>query len=582
MRLISRHILRALAAPFFWGVLALTGLLLLNQLAVLIDRFGGRGLGFEVMVEAIVLALPALLTLTLPMSVLVATLYAYSRLAADLEMVAMYANGLSVWRMVRPAILAAVVVAGLNFLVFDQVVPLSNTRFRTLSTDVFSKTPTLTLRSQQLNELGNTGYLIWARSIEPIGGRLREVTIWDLRNINARRVVHADSGLMVQAGNRRDLLMTLHDGEQLDFTTPNPARIERTAFRVNRVRIADVANEFERRTGQVARGDRERNGCELLDFISEREWLIEDGVRQQEFLTRRDLRHLVGAGPLPPPATRSRPDLQGDCSGWWRRVGDFFERLLLPTPLEAQEPVRQQPARQDSTTQDSTTQDSTPVGRPPDSTGAIRLRLGDQIRRTKDSLAAAGVTLTTDSVPATFPAQEPDDAAAGAPLVDGSQDPMSYLVDPAQLQAPLPRDNGLIATMGEVVGARNQVELARRNAREYAVEYHKKFAFPLASFCFVMVGIALALKFPRSGIGLVIGGSLVIFLIFYVMLIGGENIADKGVISPQLAMYGPVVIFGLLGFAAVAIANREMGTARTSGIMEWLVDAVRRLARRPE
>jgi lipopolysaccharide export system permease protein len=144
------------------------------------------------------------------------------------------------------------------------------------------------------------------------------------------------------------------------------------------------------------------------------------------------------------------------------------------------------------------------------------------------------------------------------------------------------RDNGLIATMGEVVGARNQVDLAQRTAWEYEVEYHKKFAFPLASLCFVMVGIALALKFPRSGIGLVIGGSLVIFLIFYVMLIGGENIADKGVVSPEVAMYGPVVVFGLLGVAAVAGANREMGTARTSGILEWLLDGVRRLARRGE
>src|SRR5690606_31214493 len=110
MRLISRHILRALAAPFFWGALALTGLLLLNSLPQIIDTFGGRGLGWDVMVEVIVLALPALLTLTLPMSVLVATLYAYSSLAADLEMVAMYANGLSVWRMVRPAFVAAIFV----------------------------------------------------------------------------------------------------------------------------------------------------------------------------------------------------------------------------------------------------------------------------------------------------------------------------------------------------------------------------------------------------------------------------------------------------------------------------------------
>ncbi len=588
MRLISRHILRALSAPFFWGVLALTGLLLLNQLAVLIDRFGGRGLGFEVMIEAIVLALPALLTLTLPMSVLVATLYAYSRLAADLEMVAMYANGLSVWRMVRPALLAATVVAAINFLVFDQVVPLSNTRFRTLSSDVFRKTPTLSLRAQQLNELGNTGYLIWARSIDPIDGRLQEVTIWDLRSVNTRRVVHADSGLMAQAANGRDLLMTLFTGEQLDFTTPNPARIERTAFQVNRVRIADVSVEFERRSGQVARGDRERNGCELLDGISEREWIIQDRMRHRRYLTRRDLRQLVAATPLPAPPLQARPDLAGDCNPWWRRVGELFADLLLPTPLEAQEPVRRDtapPAQDSLAAQDSAqqaAQDSTQQAAKAVDRGRGLSRLGQQLRQqreslpARDSLVVAGVTQTIDSATGQG---EPTDAPAAFPLESAESDPMEFLVDPTELDAPAPRDNGMVATLGEVFGARAEVEQAERTAREYRVEYHKKFAFPIASFCFVLVGIALALKFPRSGIGLVIGGSLIIFLIFYVMLIGGENIADKGIVSPQVAMYGPVVVFGVLGLGAVALANREMGTARSSGVLEWLFEAIRRIGR---
>ena len=58
MRLLSRHILHSLAAPFGWGVVALTGMLLLNQLYTLIDRFGGKGLPFSVMGEAIRLPSP--------------------------------------------------------------------------------------------------------------------------------------------------------------------------------------------------------------------------------------------------------------------------------------------------------------------------------------------------------------------------------------------------------------------------------------------------------------------------------------------------------------------------------------------
>ncbi len=344
MRLISRHILRSLAAPFVWGVLALTGLLLLNQLPKLIDTFGGKGLDIRVMIEAIVLALPALLTLTLPMSVLVATLYAYSTLAADLEMVALYANGVSVWRMVRPALLAAIGVTIVNFLLFDQIVPISNTRFRTLTADVYRKTPTLTLRAGQLNELKPTGYVLRAREIAATGGGIRGVTIWDLRRYDGRRVIHADSGRMMQSPDGTDLLMTLYDGEVIDFSSSEPTRVERTAFHVNVVTIADVQREFERSQGQAERGDRELSGCELLDGISQREWVLGNATRQRETLTRRDLRHLLGLRPLPPPPAQARPEFPPHC-GRWRTVQDFLERVMLPSRLEAQEPVPTPPGQ---------------------------------------------------------------------------------------------------------------------------------------------------------------------------------------------------------------------------------------------
>ena len=63
------------------------------------------------------------------------------------------------------------------------------------------------------------------------------------------------------------------------------------------------------------------------------------------------------------------------------------------------------------------------------------------------------------------------------------------------------------------------------------------------------------------------------------LLIGGENIANKGYISPAAAMHGPVILFTLLGLAGISAANREMGTARTSGILDGVLALVRRTFR---
>ena len=61
-----------------------------------------------------------------------------------------------------------------------------------------------------------------------------------------------------------------------------------------------------------------------------------------------------------------------------------------------------------------------------------------------------------------------------------------------------------------------------RFVNQSAVELHKKFAISVACTVFVLVGAPIALRFPRGGVGLVIGVSLVIFGIYYVGLIAGE------------------------------------------------------------
>jgi len=562
MSLISRHLLRALAAPFFWGVLALTGLLLLNSLAQLIDTFGGKGLGLDVMLEAILLALPALLTLTLPMSVLVATLYGYSTLAADSEMVAMYANGISVWRMVRPALLAAVVVAAVNFLLFDQLVPISNTRFKTLRNDVYRKTPNLALRPQQLNEFSAAGYILRAREISPVGGMLREVSIWDLRQVEGRRAIHADSGVMATSPDGTDLLITLHHGEILDFSILDPTRVERTAFRVNRIVIPNVQRDFERTEGTADRGDRERSGCELLDGITDSEWALRNAREQREQLTRRDLRHLAGLPPTPPPPVQPRPEFPPHC-GKWRAVERMLEKVFLPGTLGAQAPVQQAPRR--------------PESLPP------RLQFPRESLR---AVGAASDSIPKDSVTGVEVTQAPDqpftggDSATVMPLLPPQDPQPGFLVDPLDFPG-AGRSQGMVSSMMEVSGARMQASEALRISREYAVEYHKKFAIPLGSFCFVLMGVALALKYPQSGIGLVIGGSLVIFMTFYVLLIGGENLADKGIVSAEVAMYAPVALFTLAGALALASTNREMGSGRGAGLLDALRDALSRRGRRP-
>lgn len=96
----------------------------------------------------------------------------------------------------------------------------------------------------------------------------------------------------------------------------------------------------------------------------------------------------------------------------------------------------------------------------------------------------------------------------------------------------------------------------------YLVEFYKKFAIPFASIVFVLIGAPLALRFPRGGTGTVIAISLAIFGIYYVGLIGGETLSDRGDLSPFVAMWGTNIIFLLLSVYGVATIGHERSNAR--------------------
>ncbi|MDE0474948.1 MAG: LptF/LptG family permease, partial [Gammaproteobacteria bacterium] len=97
MNILTRYLIRAHVAPFFFSLTVLTGLFFLNLVALRMGALMGKGLPWQVYAEFMLLSLPHTLALTIPMSVLVAVLYAFSELAEANEITAMSAGG------VRPA-----------------------------------------------------------------------------------------------------------------------------------------------------------------------------------------------------------------------------------------------------------------------------------------------------------------------------------------------------------------------------------------------------------------------------------------------------------------------------------------------
>jgi lipopolysaccharide export system permease protein len=117
----------------------------------------------------------------------------------------------------------------------------------------------------------------------------------------------------------------------------------------------------------------------------------------------------------------------------------------------------------------------------------------------------------------------------------------------------------------------NNAKTLEDRINQYQVEVHKKFAIPFACIIFVLIGAPLAVRFPRGGVGMVIAASLAIFGIYYMSLIGGEKLGDRGTIAPFWGPWAPNLLFGAIALWALSRIGRESATTRGGGMEDiWI------------
>jgi lipopolysaccharide export system permease protein len=112
------------------------------------------------------------------------------------------------------------------------------------------------------------------------------------------------------------------------------------------------------------------------------------------------------------------------------------------------------------------------------------------------------------------------------------------------------------------------------------VEIHKKYTLAFACLVFVLVAAPLAVRFPRGGLGLVIAASSGIFAVYWMGLIGGESLADRGLTPPGLTMWVPNIVFTAIGLWLFRRMGKEVATSRGGG-WEDLLYTIRTAIARP-
>ena len=171
--------------------------------------------------------------------------------------------------------------------------------------------------------------------------------------------------------------------------------------------------------------------------------------------------------------------------------------------------------------------------------------------------AQPGVVLGTSTPPAPgSPGAMPVPAPSNPQLTPGqmAQQTVSGMSPP-----PVASNATFISSASE---AKLHLDMARHARNRLEIEIHKKFSLAAACLIFVLLGAPIALRFPRGGVGLVIGVSLMVFALYYVGLIGGEAMANKGLVPPFWAMWGTNVVLTIVGMVLLFRMGYEQNSGR--------------------
>jgi lipopolysaccharide export system permease protein len=334
-----------------------------------------------------------------------------------------------------------------------------------------------------------------------------------------------------------------------------PGQLDRVYFREDLLKIRDVANQFQSINADTAsKGEREMSVCEMQKMYEAANRNVHKATVDSLLAVWR-ARSTHGEN-KPMPRDSGPPPKIGGIGALYCdmlvKYGPYVDKLGKYLHVQAAHAATL-PARQDTT---KARQDTT---KPRQDTTKARQ---DTTKPRQDSAKQVVRQDTAKRPPANVPLQ---------PVVTPAPAPAPVA---AKTATPLPTQAVSDANNPEILDAKVRLDDARHSRNRYGVEIQKKFSLAAACIVFVLVGAPIALRFPRGGVGVVIGVSFFVFAVYYVGLIGGESLANKNIISPFWAMWADNILFALVGLLLMTRMGHEGVTSR-GGNMGELIDAIR-------
>ncbi|HNW52202.1 MAG TPA: LptF/LptG family permease [Prolixibacteraceae bacterium] len=221
MKRLYSYILERFIGPFVLTFFVCVFVLLMQFLWRYLDDLVGKGLETSIIIELMSYAALSLVPMAFPLSVLMASIITFGNMGERLELFAIKASGVSLLQIMKPLIIFNLVITLIAFVLADQVIPVTNTKFATLLWSVKQQRPEMIIKEGAFsNDID--GYSIKVNKVDQSNGALLDIMIYDhTQGRGNTSVILADSGFLNMSDDKHFMILTLFRGESYSDEKPN-------------------------------------------------------------------------------------------------------------------------------------------------------------------------------------------------------------------------------------------------------------------------------------------------------------------------------------------------------------------------
>ena len=221
MKILDKYLLKTFLSTFFTVFIILFFIFILQSVWLFIAELAGKDLDLGMVFKFLLFAMPRIIPLVLPLSVLLASIMTFGNLAENYEFAAMKSAGISLQRAMKGLIIFISILSFVAFLFANNVIPYAEYKFVNFRRNIAQLKPALAIAEGQFSDVGLYSIKVNKKS-GVNGNKLTGITIHKKSAMGEgnKTVIKAKDGLLISSEQSNTLQMVLNDGYYYEDVIP--------------------------------------------------------------------------------------------------------------------------------------------------------------------------------------------------------------------------------------------------------------------------------------------------------------------------------------------------------------------------